>query len=385
VDSDKFPWQIQAAKLMEPSDAHGNKMFLRAVDTGEYDIVWILNDMYVTTRVAEDLHKIILHKKKKGLKVPTIIYYYPVDCQVVPEGGAMLKVADINVAYTEHGARMTRLSMPEVAQNLKEIPHGVDSSIFKPISKEKALKYRKEALGADEDTFVIANVNRNTTRKQIPYSLLAFKEFRKTVPNSVYYIHAAFHDQGGDLLLAARDLGFELSKDVIFPVNYGPGNGVSDYDLNCLYNSADMFLSTHLGEGWGLTISEAMAAGTPVIVPNNTCMPQLVGEDGDRGYLYPCKDTIWVDNSGFREKGMVADIVDKMLTFYENGSKYDEGSVNFEISRRAREWAVEHDWNEVVKNWIRLFDTVGAVNTGIVRFSASSSPVDETSKVGKIL
>jgi len=382
VDSESYPWQIQAAKLLEPSDPYGNKMFLRAVDMGNYDIIWILNDMYVTTRMAPDLDKIIKHKKQTEQKVPTIIYYYPVDCQVVPEGGALLKVADINVAYTHHGALMTKFTMPEMAQNLQEIPHGVDSSLFRPLSKKEAIEYKKKALGVDEDTFVIANINRNTSRKQIAYSMLAFKEFRKVVPNSIMYIHAAFHDQGGDLLLAARDLGFELDKDVVFPVNYGPGNGVSSEALNALYNVADVFLTTHLGEGWGLTISESMAAGTPVIVPNNTCMPQLVGANGDRGYMYECNDTIYIDNSGYRKKGLIPDILKVMVDSYEAGSKWDETSENGKIVRRARDWAVEHDWKNVVKKWIKLFDSVGERDTGIVRFSAKSPSVKELNKEG---
>lgn len=354
VDDKVCPWQLQPAKLLDPSDPYGNQMFINSIVKGDYDIIWILNDNYVTHGVSKTLGEVRAARAREGKKVPTIIYYYPVDCQVIPEGGGMLRHADILVAYTAHGRAETVKSMPDQAHKIREIPHGVDSKVFHPLSKKEAMRLRKKYLNVGPEKYVVTNINRNTSRKQIPYTFLAFKEFRKQVPDSLLYVHAAFHDQGGDLLLAARDLGFNLKEDVIFPVNYGPGNAVSEEALNGLYNAADMYLSTHLGEGWGLTISESMAAGTPVVVPNNTCMPQLVGKEEERGYLYDCKDVIWIDNSGYRVKGFLDDIVGKMMEAYNDGSKWTSEKVKL-----ARAWAEEHDWNNVCKQWVKLFDEIG--------------------------
>lgn len=370
VDDDIVPWQIQPAKLLDPQDPYGNQMFINSIVKGDYDIVWILNDNYVTHGIAKTLGEIRKTKVKEGKKVPTVVYYYPVDCQVIPEGGGMLREADILVAYTKHGYNETLKALPEQANKIHKIPHGVDSKVFHPIDSKKVTKLRKQYLNVDKDKYVITNINRNTSRKQLPYTFLAFKEFRKKVPNSLLYVHAAFHDQGGDLLLAARDLGFNLKEDIIFPVNYGPGNSVSEEALNGLYNSADMYLSTHLGEGWGLTISEAMAAGTPVVVPNNTCMPQLIGEDESRGYMYECKDKAWIDNSGFRVKGNLEDIVAKMHECYKDGNKYKSSKV-----KAARAWAEEHDWSNVCKEWIALFDSIA--NRKVIVRDTSSLQVKE--------
>lgn len=353
VDDQVVPWQIQPAKLGDPNDPYGNKMFINSIVKGNYDIIWILNDNYVTNGIAKTLGEVRKKKAAEQKKVPIVVYYYPVDCQVIKEGGGMLEEADILVAYTHHGKAETVKSMPELASKIREIPHGVDSKVFHPIEKKHVKTLRKKYLNVGPDTFVVTNINRNTSRKQLPYTFLAFQEFRKKVPNSLLYVHAAFHDQGGDLLLAARELGFDLKKDIIFPVNYGPGNAISEEALNGLYNSADMYLSTHLGEGWGLTISEAMASGTPVVVPNNTCMPQLVGEDEDRGYLYDCNDKIWIDNSGYRVKGNLEDIVSKMHECYNDGSKFKSDKVI-----AARQWAEEHDWENICVKWIDLFDEV---------------------------
>ncbi|PZV15452.1 MAG: glycosyl transferase group 1 [Pseudanabaena sp.] len=46
--------------------------------------------------------------------------------------------------------------------------------------------------------------------------------------------------------------------------------------LVCLYNAADILLSPSLYEGFGLTIVEAMACGTPVITSNVSSLPEVV-------------------------------------------------------------------------------------------------------------
>ena len=123
--------------------------------------------------------------------------------------------------------------------------------------------------------------------------------------------------------------------------------------MNRLYNTGDMFLTTHLGEGWGLSITEALAAGTPVVSPNNTCMPQQLGKNSERGYMYECKDEIWIDESGFRPKGLINDIVEQMMAAYK-----DKEDGKTEKISLARKWAEEHDWSLITKKWVDLFSNI---------------------------
>lgn len=55
----------------------------------------------------------------------------------------------------------------------------------------------------------------------------------------------------------------------------------SDYDLACLYASAQVLVYPSLYEGFGLPPLEAMASGTPVIVSNRTTLPEVVGTAGE--------------------------------------------------------------------------------------------------------
>jgi glycosyltransferase involved in cell wall biosynthesis len=349
IDKDECPWELQPARLLDHSDPHGMKMFFRTLLKINYDIVWICNDLFVTAQVAEIIPKIKERAHALGIKPPVFIYYYPVDCKVRPEAAAFLDVVDIPVCYTDHGKAETLKCKPEIEKKLQQIPHGVDTLAYFPHESHHVERWRKEYLGASPDTTVVINVNRNTARKQIPYSMLAFKEFRKTVPNSVMYIHAARTDQGGDLTKVLEDLDLDMKKDVIFPARYSPAHPAPTTILNQLYNCGDMFLTTHLGEGWGLSITESMAAGTPVIAPNNTSMPEQLGHNSERGYLYQCKDYTRIDESGFRSKGLLPDIVEQMVSAYKNKNKPDP-KIDL-----ARKWAKKHDWKTIGKKWVELF------------------------------
>lgn len=350
-DESTIPWQIQPARLMDPRDPHGMKMFLKTVAKGEYDIVWILNDLYVTHEVAAELQKLKNSLKIAGKKIPKIIYYYPVDCKVIPEASSMLDVADVPVCYTNHGRIETLTAKPEINIKLKQIPHGINTSSYFPAQPAQINTWRQQFFKISDETFLIVNVNRNSSRKQLVYCMQAFKEFRKQVPNSMLYLHTMVKDQGGDLFRAVKDLGLNTKTDVVFPGDYSPQKPTSEEMMNRIYNCADMFMSTHLGEGWGLTIGEAMACGLPVLVPNNTCMPQLVGDNQERGYMYPCNDELFIDNSGIRKKGLIPDITNKMIEVYMSGKKQNNPKVN-----AAVRWAQEHDWYLVNKNWKAIID-----------------------------
>ena len=117
-------------------------------------------------------------------------------------------------------------------------------------------------------------------------------------------------------------------------------------------------VSTTLGEGWGLSWSEAMATKTPVIMPKNTALVEAISED--RGYLVdsgtdPSLFTVLPhDNEVIRPLVDVNDLTEKMLAVRND---YDAAMAKAEA---AYEW-VTNDlrWGAdgpVVDRWIKLFD-----------------------------
>jgi glycosyltransferase involved in cell wall biosynthesis len=56
---------------------------------------------------------------------------------------------------------------------------------------------------------------------------------------------------------------------------------VPSEDVLALYQGADLFVYPSFYEGWGLQVHEAMTAGVPVTVANNTTMPEIAGDAAD--------------------------------------------------------------------------------------------------------
>jgi glycosyltransferase involved in cell wall biosynthesis len=59
---------------------------------------------------------------------------------------------------------------------------------------------------------------------------------------------------------------------------------VPEKELPALYDSADIFIMPSLEEGFGMTVTEAMASGTPVVASNIGGIPQQI-EHNEQGLL----------------------------------------------------------------------------------------------------
>jgi glycosyltransferase involved in cell wall biosynthesis len=343
------PWLLSPARLMDPNDPYGTGMFLNSIAEGDYDYVWIMNDTFVVHKAALALKEILDKKRAANQKVPKIVYYFPVDCCVRPDVVGMVELSDIPVAYTNFGREETLKVLPNLKDKIRIIPHGTDPATYFPYSKEDIVKLKRDYFQIPASDYLVINVNRNSARKQLTRTMVCFKEFQRRIHNSHLYIHAVTLDNGIDLLNTARELGLEVNKDVFFPPNYDPIHGYKDEVLNHLYNAGDVFLTNHLGEGFGISIIEAMSAGTPVIVPDNTVMPEIVGHE--RGFMYRAEELIYVDGSGLRKMGTTKEIVGKMLEVYGKGFKHTLPQVV-----AARKWAEINTWDSVCQQWIKLFD-----------------------------
>ena len=150
----------------------------------------------------------------------------------------------------------------------KYVPHGLNSDVYKPIPFDTPglQKMYKESFpdGAD---FVLYFNSRNIRRKQIPDSLVAFRAFLDTLPiekakKCYFVLHTELsHDAGTNLLKVKEYLFDEKYPDQIkFSLQK-----LSQEQLNYLYNIADAQILLTSNEGWGLTITEAILAGTPII------------------------------------------------------------------------------------------------------------------------
>jgi glycosyltransferase involved in cell wall biosynthesis len=72
----------------------------------------------------------------------------------------------------------------------------------------------------------------------------------------------------------------DLKQRFIFTGNLDTFTGWPAQDLAVLYNAADVFMSTSWGEGFGLTLAEALACGVPVVAQDVSAITEVVGPGG---------------------------------------------------------------------------------------------------------
>jgi len=151
---------------------------------------------------------------------------------------------------------------------IEYVPHGLNENIFKPLDENDSIysEFKKNIFQGEEKDFVLFFNSRNIRRKQIPDTMLAFRYFLDTLPKEkadkcAFVLHTEVVSEHGTDLEAVRKL---LFKDYPNAIHFSTGR-LSSQELNMLYNLADAQILLTSNEGWGLSLTEAILAGTPII------------------------------------------------------------------------------------------------------------------------
>jgi glycosyltransferase involved in cell wall biosynthesis len=106
-------------------------------------------------------------------------------------------------------------------------------------------------------------------------------------------------------------------------------------DLVGAYQAADVYVLPSLYEGFGLTVLEAMACGTPVICSGTSSLPEVAGDAAI--LLDPSDRAAWVDALGrvLTDKDLAAD-----------------------LSARGLRRAAEFSWERTAEMTVRAYDAV---------------------------
>ncbi len=146
------------------------------------------------------------------------------------------------------------------------VPHGLNHNVFKPlISNDPAYVAMHKKIKQDNKVdFVVFWNNRNIRRKQPGDVVLAFKTFVDTLPADqqskiALVMHTqAIDENGTDLRAIAKTLAPQCK--IIFSEQK-----INAAELNAMYNVADVTINIGSNEGWGLSSTEAILAGCPII------------------------------------------------------------------------------------------------------------------------
>ncbi len=247
-------------------EIYGFEKFLKLLTQLQPEVCFVLNDIWI----AMDYNKQIVEYNRLFPDNKTqFILYTPIDAENIKRDFIdMVTEFDHIVTYTEFGKE--QLIIGGMSKKIHVIPHGVDSTKFKRMDKQSV----KKAMKMKSDDFIVLNVSRNQPRKRLDMFFFIFAEWvkRYNLPEGVrVYYHGALQDYGIDILQWCEYLGIKDRLAISRP-DLTPTNGLTDEQMNMVYNSADVFFTTSAAEGWGLPVAEAMAVGVPCVLPRHSAL-----------------------------------------------------------------------------------------------------------------
>lgn len=270
------------------------------------------------------------------------VAWFPIDHEPLPlRIKEPVQKAYKRIVFSHFGERM----MDNAGLDYYYVPHGVDTKNFKPVDRTEA----REKMNLPKDAFIVGMVaanKGNPPRKAFYENIAAFAAFKKNHTDAILYLHTFNGEQGGHETVNVYEFctyqGLEVGKDVIFADQYLYMLGYPDEAMNLLYNAMDVHLLVSNGEGFGIPILEAQAAGTPVIVGDWTSMPELCfsGWKVDRKDAHP----LWTNISSYQFVPHVGAIADHLESAYRQKD-------NEAMRRNARVGALAYDADTVAERY----------------------------------
>ncbi len=273
------------------------------------------------------------------------IPWFPVDMQPIPPPVLrQIKRAFERIVFSRFAERMVR----EAGLDCYYVPHGVDTSIFRPYDEAKRREWR-EKLGWPQDKFIVGMVaaNKGTpSRKAFAPQLEAFAHLRRKHDDVFLYLHttAGEHGEHGGMNLPEylNYLGLVKDQDYVFCDRYHLLLGFPDEYMVAAYNAMDVHLLVSMGEGFGIPILEAQACGTPVITGEWTAMKEITFS----GWKVPRSeaDAWWTPLASYQfmpRSGAILECLEK--AYHARG--------NQDYRKRARDGALRYDADRVVEKY----------------------------------
>ena len=278
---------------------------------------------------------------------------------------------------------------------IEYVPHGLNHKVMFPIDESyknynEFKEFKSKLYGGSDYNFVAFYNSRNIRRKQVPDTIWAFKQFVDKLPleqakKCALVLHTQRIDNNGtDLPAVAEALcGNDPERyNIIFS-----DQKLTTEHMNWLYNCTDVQIQLTSNEGWGLSLTEALLTGNPIIanvtggmqdqmrfvddkgnwftpdenVPSNH--RKTYTEHGEWAFpVYPCSISIVGSPPTpyiFDDRCDAKDAAEQLMNVY-NLSK----DVRKEKGLKGREWALsdeagftsEHMAKRVISNMNVLFN-----------------------------
>lgn len=360
-----------------PEDRFGKNSFSGFIDQFKPDLVWTCADLWMIEYIADC--------KKRNLY--EWMGYFPIDGEPISKTWVpIIENMDYAVTFGKYGVNVIKNKTQNA--NLAFIPHGVNSEVFKPIGDEQRNKVRKRIIGSDLEKTIIGVIARNQPRKAFdkifeaffylihgeyiecnqcgkvsvfPYNLLTHEVSELTtcrkclssdcphgVPRDdlILYLHGAVIDCGWYLTDLQNDYNLQGKIRVNNEIKIGVG--LSEEELNEIYNACDIFTLPTRGEGFGLPILEAMSAGVPIVVTDYSAHPEWARGCGE---LVP--PIVLEAEPPTNIRRAVIDMDEYVWSLLK---LIRSKELRKEYGAKGREVAVAMDWKVICKLWETLID-----------------------------
>jgi glycosyltransferase involved in cell wall biosynthesis len=263
-DTDVNTGLTDSSVFLYPVNGYGDANLIRAlIKTEQPDAIFLITD----PRYFIWLFQIESEIRKQ---IPIVYLNIWDDYPAPMYNQAYYESCDALLAISKQTKNINELVLGNKAKNriIEYVPHGLNHDVFKPLDKsdKSLIEFKKKIFGNKEYDFVLFFNSRNIRRKQIPDTMLAYRLFIDQLPieqakKCAFVLHTHVVDENGTDLAAVQELLLNGDQyNIVFIPDALDLNG-----MNLLYNCSDAQILLTNNEGWGLSLTEAMLVGNPII------------------------------------------------------------------------------------------------------------------------
>jgi glycosyltransferase involved in cell wall biosynthesis len=255
-----------ASVFLYPQNGYGDAMLIRnMLKTEKPDAIFIFTD----PRYWEWLFQI---ENEVRTKVPLIYLNIWDDLPAPMYNESYYESCDALLGISKQTTNINKIVLGDKGKDkvIEYVPHGINEEQFFPIDETheswgKLQQAKKQLFGDKEYKHVFFFNSRNIRRKMPSDLIIAYKVFKESLPKEeqddvCLVLHTQPVDDNGTDLMAVKNLLLGNDDSVRFSTAKLATEG-----MNYLYNLADVTVLPSSNEGWGLSLTESMMAGTMII------------------------------------------------------------------------------------------------------------------------
>ena len=257
-----------ASVTLYPSNGYGTPELVRQlIDVENPDAIMLFTDPRYWVWLFQMESEI---RKKIPILYLSIWDDYPAPLYNKP----YYESCDLLMSISKQTKNIHELVLGEKAKDkvITYVPHGINEKLFFPINEymkedyENLQSYKKNLFGEDQPEFVVFYNARNIRRKCTSDLIAAYALFcdsigKEKAKKCKLLLHTQAMDENGTNLNAV----VELLCDPEYQKVQFEQSVIPTQVLNLMYNVSDVTALISSNEGWGLSLTESMMAGTMII------------------------------------------------------------------------------------------------------------------------